>query len=105
VCQKIAIAVYDASTYTHRRFIRSQIAAGNGGDFYSRFGALHDLVPEASVEIADFGLGADATILLDYRSGPANPQVIHLDWAGHGISNHWVVMAPDFASFVDMLGL
>ena len=34
----------------------AQIVAGNGGDFYSRFGALHDLVPEASVEIADFGI-------------------------------------------------
>src|SRR5438067_1599590 len=55
----------------------ARIVAGGGRDFYSRFGALHELVPEASVEIADFGLGADATILLDYRSGPSDPQVIH----------------------------
>ncbi len=74
-------------------------------DFYKRFGALHELVPEASVEIADFGLGADAPILLDYRFGPASPRVIHLEWGKRGEPNFWVVMAPDFASFVEMLGL
>ena len=66
---------------------------------------MHELVPEASVEIADFGPGADATILLDYRTGPTDPRVIHLERADRGKSNYWVVMASDFASFVDMLGL
>jgi hypothetical protein len=83
----------------------ARIVAGSGGDFYSRFGALHELVPDRSVEIADFGLGADAPILLDYRSGPSDPRVIYLEWADRGESNHWVVMAQNFASFVDMLGL
>jgi hypothetical protein len=83
----------------------AQIVASGDRDFYSQFGALHELVPEASVEIADFGLGADATILLDYRAGRADPQVIHLEWADRGEPNYWVVMAPDFASFVDLLGL
>jgi hypothetical protein len=83
----------------------ARTVAGDGRDFYARSGALHELVPEASVAIADFGLGADSPILLDYRAGPADPQVIHLEWAERGESNHWVVMASDFASFVDMLGL
>jgi hypothetical protein len=83
----------------------ARIVAGGGQDFYSRFGALHELVPEASVEIADFGPGADATILLDYRTGPTDPRVIHLEWADRGESNYWVVMAPNFAGFVDILGL
>lgn len=78
----------------------------DGGDrFYAAFGALHELVPEAAIPIADFGLGADAPILLDYRAGPADPAVITLEWPGDGEPNYWAVMAPDFASFVDMLGL
>ncbi|MBL8793259.1 MAG: hypothetical protein JNM56_05090 [Planctomycetia bacterium] len=83
----------------------ARIVAGDGREFYSRFGALQELLPEAALEIADFGLGADAPILLDYRSGPSDPRVIHLEWADRGESNHWVVMAENFAGFVDMLGL
>ncbi len=83
----------------------ARIVAGGGQDFYDESFALHELVPEASIEIADFGRGADTPILLDYRAGPSNPQVIHLEWAGHGKSNYWVVMAPNFADFVGMLGL
>jgi hypothetical protein len=83
----------------------ARILKGSGRDFYSQYCALHELVAEASIQIADFGHGADATILLDYRSGPSDPRVIHLEWGGRGESNYWVVMAPDFASFVDMLGL
>ena len=83
----------------------AKIVAGSGRDFYSQYGALHELVPEASVEIGDFGLGSDATILLDYSANTTNPQVIHLEWADRGESNYWVVMAPDFAGFVELLGL
>jgi hypothetical protein len=82
----------------------ARVAAG-GDDFYSRFGALHELVPELSVAIGDFGLGADAPILLDYRAGPTEPRVIHLEWADRGDANYWVVMAENFAEFVDLLGL
>ena len=83
----------------------ARIVAGGDLGFYSRFGALHELVPEASVEIGDFGLGSDAPILLDYRAGPTEPQVIHLQWVGGGEPNNWVVMAPSFAEFVELLGL
>lgn len=82
----------------------ARVVAGGDG-FYSRFGALHELVPELSVAIADFGLGADAPILLDYRAGPTEPRVIHLEWADRGDANYWVVMAENFAEFVDLLGL
>jgi hypothetical protein len=66
---------------------------------------LWELVPEASVEIGDFGLGSDSPILLDYRDGPANPKVIHLEWPSDNHPNYWVVMAQDFESFVELLGL
>ena len=83
----------------------ARIVAGGGRDFYSSFGALHELVPEVSVEIGDFGLGSDAPILLDYRAGLTEPRVIHLAWADRGDANYWVVMAENFAEFVDLLGL
>jgi hypothetical protein len=35
----------------------------------------------------------------------ANPRVIRLRWQGGGGPNRWVVMAPDFRSFVEGLGL
>ena len=64
-----------------------KIVAGSGKDFYARFGVIHELVPEASVEIGDFGLGSDTPILLDYRADPAAPRVLHLEWPGGGRPN------------------
>jgi hypothetical protein len=83
----------------------ARAVSGRGRNFYIRFGALHELVPEAAIEIADFGLGADAPILLDYRQSPKDPTVIYLEWPGDGRPNYWVEMARDFASFVEALGL
>jgi hypothetical protein len=79
--------------------------AGSGRDFYTRFGAVEQLVPEATIEIADFGLGSDALVVLDYRAGPTDPRVLRLLWPGDGQSNRWVVMAPDFPTFVEALRL
>jgi hypothetical protein len=83
----------------------ARIVAGSGKGFYSWYGALHELVPEASIPIGDFGLGADAPILLDYRANPDEPRVIHLEWSDDDSSNYWVVMTRNFASFVELLGL
>ena len=60
---------------------------------------------DLALVIGDFGLGSDAPILLDYRGDMGNPRVIRLRWPDDGSSNHWVVMAHDFASFVESLGL
>ncbi len=79
--------------------------AGGGDRFYTDVGALHELVPDAAIPIADFGMGADSPILLDYRAGPTNPRVISLEWPGGDDPNYWIVLAPDFPSFVEMLGL
>jgi hypothetical protein len=73
--------------------------------FLARYGAQHDLVPEAAVPIADFGVGADSPILLDYRGDVLNLNVINLEWTEGGGPNFWVELAPDFPSFVEMLGL
>jgi hypothetical protein len=74
-------------------------------DFYARFGALHELTPEAAIQIGDFGLGSDSPILLDYRNGVTDPRVLYLEWTDAGKPNYWVEMAPDFPSFVELLGL
>ncbi len=76
-----------------------------GGDFYVRFGALDQLVPELAIAIADFGMGSDSPILLDYQHDRTTPSVIRLWWPGGGSPNRWVMIAPDFKSFVESLGL
>jgi hypothetical protein len=78
---------------------------GQGADFYRKFGAVDQLVPEASFVIGDFGLGSDAPILLDYRTSLTDPRVMRLYWPGDGKPNVWKVMAPDFPSFMKALGL
>ncbi len=60
---------------------------------------------DLAVDIGDFGLGSDAPILLDYRVDAANPRVIRLRWSPDGKDNQWVLMSPDFDSFVQELGL
>lgn len=62
---------------------------------------------ELAIMIGDFGLGSDAPIALDYRNGPANPSVIRLRYNPDSppLVGKWVVMSPDFPSFVSALGL
>ena len=57
------------------------------------------------LDIGDFGIGSDAPILLDYRESLETPRVIRLRWSPDGLENHWVIMAPDFATFALELGL
>lgn len=84
----------------------AQAGAGKGpDDFYTRYGAIHELVTETAIEIADFGIGEDSPILLDFRRGPSNPSVIYLGWSDGERANTWIEMAPDFESFAEMLGL
>jgi hypothetical protein len=60
---------------------------------------------DLAVEIADFGLGSDAPILLDYRPSIETPCVIRLKWSEGGVGNRWVPMAESFDRFVAELGL
>ncbi len=57
----------------------AQILAGDGAGFYSQCGALHQLVPERVIEVADFGIGADSPILLEYSVSSSDPRVIYLE--------------------------
>ena len=81
------------------------VAAGGAGDFWERFGALDQIDPARAILIADFGLGADAVVVLDYDRDRANPPVLRLRWAERGVGNQWVQGARDFDEFAAMLGL
>jgi hypothetical protein len=73
--------------------------------WFSDMAAPRGINFDLALDIGDFGLGSDAPILLDYREDESNPRVIRLRWRGNGKANEWVVMAPDFATFVSALGL
>lgn len=80
---------------------------GSGQSFWSIFGAIDEIDPMLAIPIADFGMGADAPILLDYGSCRDNPSVIRLQWSGEQgrIENHWVLCADCFDTFAEILGL
>lgn len=75
---------------------------GKEGAFWSRWGALNEIVPDLALNIGDFGLGADSAIVLDYRH--ENPPVIRLLWRKPE-PNVWVRCADNFDDFADLLGL
>ncbi len=79
---------------TDNPFWSSDVAAPHGIDF------------DLTIAIGDFGLGSDAPVLLDYRDDPTNPRVIRLRYPSVGANDtQWVLMAADFAAFVETLGL
>jgi hypothetical protein len=84
--------------------VAMEMAKGRSGDFWQRFGALHQIVPEQTLIIGDFGMGSDAPIALDFAANSSDPPVIRLRWRG-GEPNAWVRGAANFDEFAAMLGL
>lgn len=78
---------------------------GPDDSFYRKFGALHQIDPALTVEIADFGHGSDSPIALDFQNNREAPQVIRLFWPGEGQPNYWEIISPDFDSFAKAIGL
>lgn len=64
-----------------------------------------DIDYERAVVIADFGLGSDAPIALDYRQNLDCPSVIRYCWSHRGERNRWIHVAPSFSRFAEMLEL
>jgi hypothetical protein len=89
------------------RTIAAERAAGGSGDFWQRFGALHQIEPEKAIVIGDFGLGSDSPIILDYSRNAADPRVLRLRWSGNGpeTNTEWVEGARNFDHFAELLGL
>jgi hypothetical protein len=73
--------------------------------FWRDWGALDQIDPAAALILADFELGSDACVILDYRD--AVPPVLRLRWpgGGDGKNNEWVRCARTFDEFVELLGL
>ncbi len=84
------------------RTVAEYAAAGGSGDFWPKFGALEQIVPEKVLIIGDFGLASDAPIALDYSHG-TNPAVIRLHW--NYPKTEWVKCAESFDEFAHVLGL
>jgi hypothetical protein len=84
--------------------VAQERSAGGAGDFWERFGALHQIVPEKALIIGDFGPGSDAPIVLDFARDASNPPVLRLRW-GADKRNDWVQGARHFDEFAEMLGL
>jgi hypothetical protein len=80
-------------------------AAGGSGDFWERFGALDQIVPEHALIIGDFGLGSDSPLILDFARNASNPPVLRLRWGPAGRGNEWVQGARDFDEFATLLGI
>ena len=85
--------------------IAEEQAAGGAGDFWERFGALDQIDPKRALIIADFGLGSDSPVILDFARDASNPPVLRLRWGPRGQGNEWVQGARDFDEFAAMLGL
>jgi len=76
-------------------------------DFNPRFwlskqASLKEINPFKAVDIADFGMGSDSPILLDYRENENNPSVMFLNYT-NGLESHWVKCADNFQHFMDIL--
>ncbi len=63
--------------------------------------ATHEIKPDLTVIIGDFGIGSDAVLLLDYSQTATDPRIIRLKWAEEG--NHWVEVTATFDQFAKML--
>ncbi len=72
-------------------------------DYWERFGALDQIVPEQALILGDFGLGSDAPIVLNFAADPLHPPVFRLRW-GPDQRNKWVQGASTFEEFVNILG-
>ncbi len=59
-----------------------------------------------SLVIADFGLGSDSAIVLNYELGP-DPRVLYLRWSENGpdVSHEWVCTHDSFDEFATAVGL
>jgi hypothetical protein len=86
------------------RTIADAQAAGGAGDFWERFGALDQIVPELALIIGDFGIGSDSVVILDFARDASNPPVLRLRWGPDG-RNDWVQGAREFGEFAEILGL
>ncbi len=89
-----------------RTVAQERASYGDNNDFWERFGALDQIVPEKALIIGDFGIGSDSAIILDYARNANRPPVLRLQWEWEPKQRtNWVQGAQDFDEFARMLGL
>lgn len=64
---------------------------------YSKISKEKTIAPEFTMLIADFGLGSDQPIALDYRRDLSQPEVWMLVW---GEKNYWTMISSTFENFI-----
>ena len=101
------IASDESKIYLYAPPFSTVAKCGSDHEFWQKFGALAQIDAELALIIADFGLGADSPIILDYARNRLNPPVLRLQWLGKNgnVQNEWTQIASDFDQFVDLLGL
>jgi hypothetical protein len=104
----------------------------SGGFFTWGWAAPDGLDHQKAISIADFGLGADSPIVLDYRENPARPSVLYLSLGPRTLrlredrrflffrrrrmvairqddprydGNKWAFLAASFKDFIEAAGL
>jgi hypothetical protein len=77
-------------------------AGKDDGFWNSELAVPEDVDFGLAIPIGDFGIGADAPLLLDYREDLDNPKVIRL-WYGDVLPPRWIEIAPTFRQFVELL--
>jgi hypothetical protein len=87
------------------RTIADFVSLGGAGDFWERFGALHQIEPTEALVIGDFGMGSDSPIILHFAANATSPPVLRLRWLPESRSTTWVQGARDFNEFALLLGL
>ena len=65
---------------------------------YSKNSKEGTIAPELTMLIADFGLGSDQPIALDYRRGLSQPEVWMLVWDR---KNYWTKISSTFENFIN----
>lgn len=63
-----------------------------------------DVDPEDCVIIADFGIGSDNPIVLDFATDPPTVRTQYFR-AGSELGSKWVTIATGFDDFVELIGL
>ncbi len=86
------------------RTIAEEPALGLDYESWEGLWALDQIDPGRALVIADFGLGADSPVILDFARDPGNPPVLCLRWRTPGGGNEWVQGARDFDEFAALLG-
>ncbi|MFC5175646.1 hypothetical protein [Nocardioides taihuensis] len=74
------------------------------GDFWTEHGALAEIDSAEALVVAEFELGSDSVVILDYRFDPA--PALQLKYPERwGEPNHWVQIAGSIDQLVELLDL